>query len=148
VREQFLPVRIHVKEQPAAMERFGVLWTPTVLLMDSNGTERHRIEGFLPAADFAAQLLLGLGHSAFANKEWKEVERRFGEVLEKYPESEAAPEALYWKGVARYKETGEASPLGETGPFRIATRRVPGPRELPSGPNRTEDRRRDGEVDV
>jgi outer membrane protein assembly factor BamD (BamD/ComL family) len=96
------------------MERFGVNWTPTVLVMDSDGVERHRIEGFLPAPDFAAQLLLGLGHAAFANKDWKEAERRFGEVLDKYPESEAAAEALYWKGVSRYKATGEAAPLGET----------------------------------
>ncbi len=96
------------------MERFGVHWTPTALLLDSNGVERHRIEGFLPASDFASQILLGLGHMAFAAQNWKEAQQRFAEVLEKYPDSEAAPEALYWKGVAKYKETGDASPLGET----------------------------------
>ena len=90
-------------------------WTPTVLLMDSGGVERHRIEGFLPGSDFTAQLLLGLGHAAFAAKNWKESERRFGELVERFPETEAAPEALYWKGVARYKGTGDASALSETG---------------------------------
>jgi hypothetical protein len=97
------------------MQRFGVQWTPAVLLMDSQGVERHRIEGFLPAPDFGAQLLLGLGHAAFAAKNWKEAQRRFGELIEKFPDTEAAPEALYWKGVSRYKETGDATALGETG---------------------------------
>jgi len=96
------------------MERFGVQWTPTVLLMDSGGAERHRIEGFLPAPDFGGQLLLGLGHAAFAAQNWSEAQRRFGEVLEKFPDSDAAPEALYWKGAARYKETNDGSALGET----------------------------------
>ena len=115
MRDSFLPVRIQVREQPALMERFNVQWTPTVLLMDSGGAERHRIEGFLPGADFAAQLLLGLGHAAFAAKNWSEAQRRFGELLEKFPDTEAAPEALYWKGVSRYKQTGDAKALGETG---------------------------------
>lgn len=110
----FLPARIHVKERPALFERFGARWTPTVLVMDSSGVERHRIEGFLPASDFAAQLLLGLGHLAFAEQDWKEAEQRFGEVLEEHPDTEAAPEALYWKGVARYKGTGDGAALGET----------------------------------
>jgi len=114
IRGYFVPVRFHIKEQPGAFERFGAPWTPTVLLLDSSGAERHRIEGFLPAPDFAAQLLLGLGHAAFSAGRFAEAQRRFGEVLEKYPETEAAAEAQYWKGVARYKETGDGSALGET----------------------------------
>jgi hypothetical protein len=110
----FVPVRVHVKEQPGAMERFGVQWTPTVLLLDPEGVERHRIEGFLPAPDFAAQLLLGLGHSAFATQDWKEAERRFAEVVEKFSETESAAEAQYWKGVSRYKATNDPSALTET----------------------------------
>ena len=107
-------MRIHIKEQPALFERFGASWTPTALVLDSNGVERHRVEGFLPASDFAAQLLLGLGHAAFEAKDWKLAQQRFGEVLEKYPDTEAAAEAQYWKGVSRYKETGDGSALADT----------------------------------
>jgi len=110
----FIPVRLHVKEQPGAMQRFGVQWTPTVLLLDGEGAERHRIEGFLPAPDFTAQLLLGLGHAAFAAQDWKEAQRRFAEVVEKFPETESAAEAQYWKGVARYKATNDPSALADT----------------------------------
>ena len=96
------------------MEKFGAQWTPTTLLLDSNGVERHRIEGFLPAADFASQILLGLGHAARAANDFAEAEKRYGEVLEKFPETDAAAEAQYWKGVSRYKATNDASALSDT----------------------------------
>ena len=96
------------------MERFGANWTPTVLILDPDGTERHRIEGFLPPDDVAAQILLGLGHSAFARAQFDEAERQFERVLRDYPATESAAEAQYWKGVARYKRTGNAGELTAT----------------------------------
>jgi len=114
VDEQFNPVRLHVKKHPEAMERFGANWTPTVILLDSNGTERHRIEGYLPADDFLAQLHLGLGHIAFANKRYDEAEQHFREVVDKLPNSDEAPEAQYWAGVSRYRASGDAGALKAT----------------------------------
>jgi hypothetical protein len=118
ITENFIPARVHVREQPDAFRRFGerynAQWTPTILVIDPEGKERHRVEGFLPADDLLAQLTLGLGHSAFARQDWKEAERRFREVVDRYPDSEAAPEAQYWAGVSRYKATNDASALGET----------------------------------
>ncbi len=109
-----MPARVKVRESPQLLERFGAKWTPTVLLLDPAGVERHRIEGFLPATDFAGQLLLGLGHAAFEAKDWKAAQRHFGEILKKLPDTDAAPEAQYWKGVSRYKETNDATALTET----------------------------------
>ena len=118
ITENFIPARVHVREQPDAFRRFGerynAQWTPTILVIDPEGKERHRVEGFLPADDLLAQLTLGLGHSAFARQDWKEAERRFREVVDRYPDSEAAPEAQYWAGVSRYKATNDPSALGET----------------------------------
>ena len=70
IQDNFLTVRIPVRDNPAAMERFGVQWTPTIVLLDPDGKERHRIEGFLEVQDFLAQLTLGLGHIAFAMHDW------------------------------------------------------------------------------
>jgi len=118
VNENFIPVRVHVRNQADEFkrlgERYGAQWTPTILVVDPTGEERHRVEGFLPAADLLAQLELGLARSEFARSNFAEAERRFREVVQRYPESEVAPEALYWAGVARYKATGDASALGET----------------------------------
>jgi TolA-binding protein len=85
-----------------------------LLLLDPDGTERHRIEGFLPAEDLLAQLMLGLGHAAFARQQWDAAERHFREVVDRFPKTEAAPEALYWAGVARYKAKGDATALADT----------------------------------
>jgi outer membrane protein assembly factor BamD (BamD/ComL family) len=109
---------VHVREQAADFkrlgERFSAQWTPTILIIDHTGTERHRVEGFLPADDLLAELTLGLGHSAFARSEYSEAEKRFREVLERFPNSEVAAEAQYWAGVSRYKATNDAAALGET----------------------------------
>ena len=118
VDDHFVPARVHVREQPEDFQRLGARfnaqWTPTVLFLEPDGTERHRIEGFLPADDFVAQLTLGTGRAAFARREWEEAERLFREVVERYPATPAAPEALYWSGVARYKRTNDNAALRET----------------------------------
>jgi len=117
VDENFIPARVHVRDQAADFtrfaERYGAPWTPTTLLLNPDGVERHRIEGFLPVEDFLGQLILGLGHLAFHAGKWSEAERRYGEVAEKFPGTDAAPEALYWAGVARYK-AGQTGALAET----------------------------------
>jgi TolA-binding protein len=46
---------------------------------------------------------MGLARVAFMRKQWADAGRRCAEVLERYPDSKAAPEALYWRGVSRYK---------------------------------------------
>jgi TolA-binding protein len=89
-----------------------VLWTPTVLIFDADGAERHRIEGYLPNGEFRAQMELGLARVAFMHKQWADAERRYGEVLQNYPDSATAPEALYWQGVSCYKGTNDHTALG------------------------------------
>ena len=84
-----------------------------MLILDSNGVERHRIEGYLPTDEFRAQLEMGLARVDFMSKKWAEAERRYTEILDRYPNSKAAPEALYWKGVSHYKATNDHTVLGE-----------------------------------
>jgi Tetratricopeptide repeat len=113
VTEHLVPVKIHVKEQPATFERFEVQWTPTLVILNNGGTERHRWEGFLPADDFLAELELGLAKIAFAQKRFSEAAGRFRAVAEQHPKSVVAPTAVYWAGVARYKDSGNAGELKE-----------------------------------
>ena len=107
-----------MKGQPAdgkrTTERYHALWTPTILLLDPEGVEQHRIEGFLPVDDFLAQIELGLGHAAFKHERWVEAERWFDNVAQHHGDSDAAAEATYWVGVARYKATGDARHLSDT----------------------------------
>ncbi len=114
IRENFIAVRLHIRENPGAMERFNVQWTPTILLLGPDGKEHHRIEGFLEVDDFLAQLILGLGKIAFARKEWDDAARWFDEALDRLPSTDAAPEAQYWRGVTRYKATNDPAALAAT----------------------------------
>jgi tetratricopeptide (TPR) repeat protein len=118
INDHFVPVRVHVRDQAEEFKRLGkrynAQWTPTILVLDATGEERHRVEGFLPAADLISQLALGRAKVAFANGDFAEAERRFRKVIDRYPGSEAAAEALYWAGVSHYKASGDANALKET----------------------------------
>jgi len=80
--------------------------------MDSSGKERWRIEGYLPKNEFRAQLELGLARMSFMEKRWAEAEQKYDQVIERYAETAAAPEAVYWKGISRYKMTNDHTVLG------------------------------------
>ena len=118
ITTNFNPVRIHVREDADAWKKvggdLGVQWTPTVLILDSVGVERHRIEGFLPANDFLGQVSLGLAKASFSKNDFAEAEKRYREIVDTYPETEAAAEALYWAGVSKYKGTNDPTALRDT----------------------------------
>jgi len=118
VNENFIPARVHVKDDAEAFRRYGdkynAKWTPTILLLDSEGVEHHRIEGFLPNDDFLAQLMLGRAHMDFKQGKFAEGEKGFREIVDKLPNTDAAPEAQYWAGVSRYKATNDATALKAT----------------------------------
>ena len=98
----------------AAAERFQLQWTPTIVFLDPGGREVHRIEGFLPNDDFLAQLHIGLGQLAMSAKRFTDAEREFHQVVEELPNTDAAPEAQYWRGVSKYKGSNDPAALKET----------------------------------
>ena len=118
VTRHFVPVRVHAVQNRDTFarlgERFNAQWTPTILIVDAAGNERHRIEGFLPADDFLSQLALGVAKAAFARKDYVTAERLYREVIDRYAKTDAAPEAQYWAGVSRYRATNDPSALKDT----------------------------------
>jgi hypothetical protein len=89
------------------------VWTPTVLLLDSDGKERVRLEGYLPNDYFLAALESGLGRIAFVHKEYADAERWNGDVIDRYSKSHFAAEAMYWRAVAVYNATNDHTVLGK-----------------------------------
>ena len=112
--QEFVPVRAHIKEQAALFGRFAARWTPSVIFLDANGREQHRMEGFLTVEHFLGQLEMGVGLTAVGAKDWAKAERHFKTAFEKYPNTDAGPAGLYWAGVARYSGSHDHHALGET----------------------------------
>jgi hypothetical protein len=106
-------MRAHIKERGALFHRFAVLWTPTVLFLDSAGAERRRMEGYLPRDAFFGELYLGLARVSFMRKDWAEAERIYDEAVARWPSVTTTPEAMYWRAVSRYKRTNDHLPLQE-----------------------------------
>jgi TolA-binding protein len=84
-----------------------------VLLLDSDGKERVRLEGYLPRNDFTAALQCGLGRIAFVHKNYQDAERWYDGVISRFGQSHSAPGAMYWRAVAHYKATNDHTGLGK-----------------------------------
>jgi thioredoxin-related protein len=112
----FVPVRLHVDwQQPfEEMRRYSVKWTPTLLVLDDTGAEHNRVVGFLPPADFMAQLNLGRAKLHFTKDNLSPAINEFTEALETCPACPSAAEARYFLGVSKYKQTHDAQELKKT----------------------------------
>lgn len=85
-----------------------------MLLFDSSGKERVRLEGYLPTRDFNAWLRCGVGRLAFVQKKFADAERCYDEVVTQFAGSQFAAEAVFWRGVSRYSRTHDHAALKTT----------------------------------
>ena len=93
------------------VKRYGVKWTPTIIILDAEGDEHHRFIGFLQPEDFIAQMTLGKGKLAFNLDNFDQAIQCFQEILVGYPKTDAAPEAQYYLGVSKYKASHDPKEL-------------------------------------
>jgi len=105
-----VPLRVGADAQPYATD-FNVKWTPTLVTLDASGGEHHRTVGFLAPEALIPSVLLGSAKCHFDAGRFPEALKDLGELLAKHPKSAAAPEALFYQGVAGYKNTNDAKPL-------------------------------------
>lgn len=107
-----MPLEAHIKEHPAYFKRFEAVWTPTVLVMDSAGVERYRIEGYLPNNWFRARLEMGIARARFMHKKFADAQKLYAEIAARYGDLALAAEAIYWRDVCAYKATNDHTVLG------------------------------------
>ena len=131
VSQNFVPVRIHVKERLKDFERFNTVWTPTLSFCEADGTERHRFVGFYALEEFMAQLALAPAKAAFGRRQFEEALRAFERLAADFPNTDAAPEAVYWAAASAYKATSDAEyfqkgaeELGRRYPHSIWTKKA------------------------
>jgi hypothetical protein len=85
------------------------IWTPDIRLLDHHGFELYRWDGFLPPPEFVARTLCGFGMAQLRLKRYDRAEALYADVLTRFSTTYAAPEALYYLGVTRYR----ADPNGD-----------------------------------
>ncbi|MGQ0761843.1 MAG: hypothetical protein ACT4OT_07495 [Acidobacteriota bacterium] len=113
INQKFVPLEAHIKEHPAYFKRFDAVWTPTILVMDSKGVERYRIEGYLPKEWFRARLEMGIARVAFMHKKFADAQKLYAEVSDRFGSLDLAAEAIYFRDVCKYKATNDHTSLGE-----------------------------------
>jgi outer membrane protein assembly factor BamD (BamD/ComL family) len=84
-----------------------------VLVMNADGAEQYRIEGYLPRDWFRARLEMAVARVEFMKKKFVDAEKIFAAVAEQHGDTSVAAEAIYWRGVCYYKATNDHTVLGE-----------------------------------
>ncbi len=113
IEEQFTPVRVNLISGDAKqVASFHTLWTPAFLVLEGE-REYYRNYGFLPPEDLSAALRLALGMRALERGRYDEAAAWHHEAAEGFSQSPLRSEALYWEGVARYKQSGDFSAARE-----------------------------------
>lgn len=112
IHDKFVPLRIPNDAKPYA-DDYSVSWTPRIIILDPDGKIHQSTVGFFPPEEFIPALELGLAKVDFDNNCLDACMKHLDCILNSHAKSAAAPEAVYYRGVARYKITDMAEPLKE-----------------------------------
>jgi hypothetical protein len=104
------PVRVLISSTPLP-QQFKVKWTPTFVILDAQGEEHHRSVGFLPPEELIPSLMLGMAKTWFDHEHFSEALSHLNRLISEYPKSDVSAEAIYYRGVSRYKATNDAGAL-------------------------------------
>lgn len=107
-----IALRLPVSAGPHSAD-YRVSWTPTLVTIDYYGREHQRTVGFLPPDEMVGSVLLGMGKVSLDYGQFSEAVIQFNTLLNGCPDSAAAPEAVYLRGVARYKASHDPAALKE-----------------------------------
>ncbi|MBI5571826.1 MAG: thioredoxin family protein [Desulfomonile tiedjei] len=85
--------REDITGRSALAAQFRVEATPTIVILDGDGIEHHRIVGFLPPEEFIPSLMLGIAKGDYAHRAFNRSLVMLDLILSSYPYSRPAPEA-------------------------------------------------------
>ena len=105
-----IPLRVPFDAEPLASD-FNVKWTPTIITVDWNGIEHHRTVGFLPPEELIPSILLGLAKTYYELDQFPAALQALEKIINEYPKSGSAPEAVFLHGVCGYKNTHDPKHL-------------------------------------
>lgn len=104
VSEQFVPVKLESGKHAELSRRLGIRWLPGLVVADADERPAHTQVGFLPPADLITELTYGRAIHAMGAKRYDDAHALFAAVAET-PDAERAPEALFWWGISRFRQS-------------------------------------------
>ena len=99
------------KENNQFLHGIHHIWTPDIRILNHDGYELYRWDGFLPPPEFIARTLCGFALAHLRLKRFDRAESLYVEVLKKFSTSYAAAEAQYYLGVTRYRRDPDSDEL-------------------------------------
>jgi tetratricopeptide (TPR) repeat protein len=113
IDDNFVPVQVNTQDGSGAslVERYRQVWTPDLRVLDTDGFELYRWNGYLPPYEYLPQLLVGLGQAYLRKHDEARAAATFEQVIREYPTSAAAPEAEYYYAVSMYKHSHQPDDL-------------------------------------
>lgn len=121
----FVPVQANTQADDGKMlvAKYRQAWTPDIRVLGVDGFEYAAWIGYLPPAEYVPQLLVARATALLRMQENVAAADAYSEVLDRFPTSQAAPEAAYFFAVSKYKESHEPADLrGRHGWHRLQTR--------------------------
>jgi TolA-binding protein len=104
VAEHFVPVKLESARHGEVSRHMNVRWLPGLVIADAAERPAHVSIGFLPPPDLLTELTFGRGIVAMGEKRYDEAHALLSSVAAT-PDAERAPEALFWWGVSRYRQS-------------------------------------------
>lgn len=87
------------------------IWTPDIRILNHDGAELYRWDGFLPPPEFVSRTLCGFGMAYLRLKRFDQAEACYVDALTRFSTTYAAPEAQYYLGVTRYRRDPNSDDL-------------------------------------
>ncbi|HVN97552.1 MAG TPA: tetratricopeptide repeat protein [Syntrophorhabdaceae bacterium] len=110
VTETVVPVRVPADAEPLATD-FTLRWTPTLIILDREGKEHARTVGFIAPEEFIPTILAGMARAYIDLKQFDPAIKHLETIINSYPQSFAAPEAIFYRAVCGYKTAHDVSGL-------------------------------------
>ncbi len=111
LNQAFVPVQVNLDQVPKLADQYQVIWTPNINILNHRGQMACHVEGWLSPSEFSAWLTLGQGHYSLHRKDYETAVAHFQRTFDHFPQSEWAPEALYYVAVGKYLAGHEAEQL-------------------------------------
>jgi TolA-binding protein len=131
ISRRFVPLRLDLRADRAAVRRYNLFWTPTLYFLDEHGETRAELVGFLPPHELLPVLDYGEAQVLLRRGKFLRAIELLDRLVEFFPDSGIAPDALYWSANIEFLVTrdeagsaGKRALLKERYPASLAARKV------------------------